>query len=239
MFPAQACYIGFSNVDRDFLGRVMGTGRLEAFSDGVLAVAITLLVLGLHADRHAPGSLAAQLGREWPSFVGYVLSFFVLGIIWVNHHALLAFTARVDRGLLFYNLLLLLWATTIPFTTDALASYMQAGGQDSRLAAVLYGASSEGMALSFTAMLWHILRHDLSVRPVGAAEGRRRLLRFGLGTVLYPVAVAVGLVSIPAMLACYAVINGFYILEQTPAFPGIPAASDSRSCTQPATTKEM
>jgi uncharacterized membrane protein len=212
----------------------MGAGRLEAFSDGVLAVAITLLVLDLHVDRSEPQSLLHQLGQQWPSFTGYALSFFVLGIIWVNHHAMLAFTERVDRALLFYNLLLLLWATTIPFTTAALASYLRAGGQDGRVAVILYGASLEGMAASFTLMLRHILRHQLSTRPVSPAERRRRLVRFGLGTVLYPVATLTGLLSLPAMFACYALINGFYIFEQTP--PPVPAdsgpdAADSHSQT--------
>jgi uncharacterized membrane protein len=205
----------------------MGTGRLEAFSDGVLAVAITLLVLDLHVDRSEPQSLLHQLGQQWPSFTGYALSFFVLGIIWVNHHALLAFTERVDRALLFYNLLLLLWTTTIPFTTAALASYLRAGGQDGRIAVLLYGVSLEGMAASFTLMLRHILRHQLSIRPVSASERRRWLVRFGIGTVLYPVATLAGLLSLPAMFACYALINGFYIFEQTPP----PPAAESREDT--------
>jgi uncharacterized membrane protein len=209
----------------------MGTGRLEAFSDGVLAVAITLLVLDLHVDSGLPESLPAQLGRQWPSFVGYLLSFFVLGIIWVNHHALFAFTRRVDRALLFYNLLLLLWATTIPFTTAALAGYMRSGGGDGHLAVLLYGASLEGMGLSFTAMLHHIHRHQLSSAPVSPGEARRRELRFGLGVFAYPVAAVVGLVSIPAMLALYTLINGFYVFEQTPA-PSSEENNDVRSTTR-------
>jgi uncharacterized membrane protein len=209
----------------------MGTSRLEAFSDGVLAVAITLLVLDLRVDRGSAQSLSRQLAHEWPSFLGYAVSFFVLGIIWVNHHALLALTQKVDRALLFYNLLLLLWATTIPFTTSTLATYMRDGGQNAHVAVLLYGATSEGMALSFTAMLGHILRHNLSTRAVSAAEGRQRVARFGLGVVLYPAATVVGLYSIPAMLGCYALISGFYILEQTPAIghrrDSVPLADDT------------
>jgi uncharacterized membrane protein len=201
-------------------GQAMGTSRLEAFSDGVLAVAITLLVLDLRVDRGSTEGLSRQLAGEWPSLLGYAVSFFVLGIIWVNHHALLAFTQRVDRGLLFYNLLLLLWATTIPFTTSTLAMYMRDGGDNAHVAVLAYGATSEGMALSFTAMLRHILRHDLSSRPVSPAEARRRLVRFGFGIVLYPAATIVGLYSIPAMLGCYALISAFYIFEQTPTLGG-------------------
>jgi len=128
----------------------MNKGRLESFSDGVFAVAITLLVLDLHASASRPESLAVQLVREWPSFAAYVLSFLVIGIIWVNHHAMLTLAARVDRALMFYNLLLLLWVATIPFTTATLAAYLRTGGTDTRVAVLLYGLSLEGMAVAFT-----------------------------------------------------------------------------------------
>src|SRR6201992_2175879 len=96
-------------------GSGLTKGRVEAFSDGVLAVAITLLVLDLHVDTGGSESLAHQLGDKWPSFAAYVVSFFVIGVIWVNHHALFSLIASVDRTLLFYNLLLLMFVTTIPF----------------------------------------------------------------------------------------------------------------------------
>jgi uncharacterized membrane protein len=85
---------------------LMGKGRLEAFSDGVLAVAITLLVLDLHVtatDEAQVGSLWTQMHEEWPSFLAYVISFFVIGTIWVNHHALFVLVDHVDRAMLFYN----------------------------------------------------------------------------------------------------------------------------------------
>jgi uncharacterized membrane protein len=194
-----------------------GTSRLEAFSDGVLAVAITLLVLDLHADAHDPAGLGRQLGAEWPSFAAYVLSFFIIGVIWVNHHALFALAAGADRRLMFYNLLLLMWVTTIPFTTATLAAYLRSGGTDARLAVMLYGLSMEGMAISFTLILRHLIRGGLLLRPVTVVEGRRAVRRFGIGSVIYPIVMAVGLVSPPVMLVLYAGLTVFYILEQTPA----------------------
>ena len=194
----------------------MGTGRLEAFSDGVMAVAITLLVLDLHASPEAGSSLAHQLVSEWPSFAAYLVSFFIIGIIWVNHHALMALVARVDRVLLFVNLVLLLFVTTIPFTTSTLAAYLREGGADARVAVVLYGISMEGMAVSFTVILGHLVRHQLMHEPVDPATGRRAVRRFGLGTLVYPLVVVVGLVSAPLMLLLYAVLAGFYVVEQTP-----------------------
>jgi uncharacterized membrane protein len=212
----------------------MNKGRLESFSDGVFAVAITLLVLDLHASASRPESLAAQLGREWPSFAAYLLSFFVIGIIWVNHHALLALAARVDRALMFYNLLLLMWVVTIPFTTATLAAYLRTGGTDTRVAVRLYGISSEGMAVTFTLMLRHMISHQLLVRPVSARAGRLGLLRFGAGTLLYPVTVLVGLFSPIAMLILYGLLNGFYILEQTPILRLEPAPAPATAAGPPA-----
>jgi TMEM175 potassium channel family protein len=196
----------------------VGKTRLEAFSDGVLAVAITLLVLDLHVD--AGGSLGAQLRHDWPSFAAYVLSFFIIGVIWVNHHALFALAARVDRPLLFYNLLLLMWVTTIPFTTSTLASFLRSGGSDTRWAVVLYGISMEGMAISFTLILAYLLRHQLVVRPVSRAEGRAAVRRFGLGTLVYPAVMLIGLVWPIVMLVVYGALTVYYIVEQTPILPG-------------------
>ena len=203
----------------------MTKGRVEAFSDGVLAVAITLLVLDLHI-KVGEGSVAEQLRHEWPAFAAYAMSFIVIGVIWVNHHALLSLVARVDRWLLFYNLLLLLFVSTIPFTTSTLASYLRAGGSDARWAVVLYGVSTEGMAVSFTLILAHLVRRQLMYQPVGRADGRRAVFRFGLGTIGYPVIVALGLWSPTVMLVAYALMSLFYMFDQTPIMPGA-AETDS------------
>ncbi|WP_374008289.1 TMEM175 family protein [Leifsonia sp. LS-T14] len=205
----------------------MKLSRLEAFSDGVLAVAITLLVLDLHVTPDSKLSLAQQLADEWPSFAAYALSFFVIGVIWVNHHAVTELVARVDRRLMFYNLLLLLFVSTIPFTTSTLASFLEHDDQDSRVAALLYGASMEGMAISFTLILAHIIHGGLMKSPVTREEGRRAILRFGAGVVVYPLIVVVGLFSAPLMLALYAVLTGFYIVNQTPVIPEAAAQKGS------------
>jgi len=130
----------------------VGKGRTESFSDGVLAVAITLLALNLHV---APGTtrLWSQVAHQWPSFAAYAVSFYVIGVIWVTHHGLFALITRVDRVLLFENLLLLMFVVAIPFTTATLADFIQSPHPaDARAAALLYGLSDIGMAFSFTAM---------------------------------------------------------------------------------------
>ncbi len=196
----------------------MNKGRLEAFSDGVMAVAITLLVLDLHASTTA-GPLARQLADEWPSFAAYVVSFAVIGVIWVNHHALIALLARVDRKFLFYNLFLLFWVTAIPFSTSTLAEFLREGGWDSRVAVLLYGLTMEGMAIGFSAMLRHMLRAGLTIVPVSEADGKRASHRFGIGLLTYPLITAVGLLWPAGMLILLAAQAVWYILEQTPIVP--------------------
>lgn len=199
----------------------MTRGRLEAFSDGVLAVAITLLVLDLHVDA-GPGhaSLAHQLGRLWPQLAAYVVSFLVIGVIWVNHHALCALISRVDRQLMFLNLILLLFVTTVPFTTAVLADFFTDGGTDARLAVLCYGLSSIGMALAFTAMLRHIITHDLLYRPVDEATGRLAVRRFGLGSLLYPIVTLLGLLWPPLALVGMGALALYYVAERTTIVPG-------------------
>jgi Endosomal/lysosomal potassium channel TMEM175 len=102
----------------------MDRGRLEAFSDGVFAVAITLLALNLAVRGPGYGPLAHQLGDQWPAFVAYLISFFTIGIIWVNHHALVSNIAIVSRLLLFLNLVLLLFVVMVPFATKTVADYL-------------------------------------------------------------------------------------------------------------------
>jgi uncharacterized membrane protein len=198
----------------------MHKGRLEAFSDGVLAVAITLLVLDLHDDTSkSAATLARQLSNEWPAFVAYVVSFFIIGVIWVNHHAIFALAARVDRLMMFYNLLLLLWVTAIPFTTSTLAGFEGKSTADSRWAVLLYGISSEGMAISFALILRHLLRNGLTHRKVTPAEARTAVRRYSLGAVVFPVITVIGLFSVPVMFVLYIAVVSYYIIDQTPILP--------------------
>ena len=197
----------------------MEKGRAEAFSDGVLAVAITLLVLDLHVEATGHGSLSHQLAQTWPSFAAYLVSFFVIGVIWVNHHALFALIDRVDRVLLFENLTLLMFVTTLPFTTSTLATFVREGGANARWAVVLYGISNIGMAFGFTAMLSRIVHHGLLANPVTPEVAKRAVQRFGLGTIAYPVATAAGLFWPPLILIAIGVLAVYYMAEQTQILP--------------------
>ncbi|HEY2796059.1 MAG TPA: TMEM175 family protein [Micromonosporaceae bacterium] len=194
------------------------TGRTETFSDGVLAIAITLLVLDLSVPLRDElhGSLAHALGREWPQYAAYVTSFLVIGIIWVNHHALFALIRKVDRPLLFANLLLLMCVGAIPFTTSLLAEYLTAGGSSAHTAAVVYSAVMLAMSFCFAAVFGYASRRPELLEPsVDAGVMRASTLRFSLlGTVLYLVTVVVALFSAPACLAVHLAIALYYCFQQ-------------------------
>ena len=126
------------------------TGRLEAFSDGVFAIAITLLVLELHVPHESP-SLGAGLLTEWPSFGAFATSFATIGIMWLNHHRLFMLVRRVDHWLLVLNGLLLFGICVLPFPTHLVAQYL--GGPGQGLAVTVYACTSIYIALAFNA-LW-------------------------------------------------------------------------------------
>jgi len=114
----------------------MNTGRLEAFSDGVFAVAATLLVLNVTVPivgEH--GSLARTLGHQWQVYVAYANSFITIGIIWINHHAMISRLRSADHPILILNLLLLMWVALLPFATSLMTDYLRLGHGGLRLRA--------------------------------------------------------------------------------------------------------
>jgi uncharacterized membrane protein len=129
------------------------TGRVEGFSDGVLAIAITLLVLQLSSD-HARSSLADRLSREWPLFVSYLISFMNIGTVWLNHHRVVSRLARIDHTFLVLNLLLLMVVAFLPFPTRVVGEQI-AGGTDAdqRTAALLYAGTFLAASITFL-VLW-------------------------------------------------------------------------------------
>ena len=197
-------------------------GRVEAFSDGVLAVAITLLVLDLKFDASAHhASLAHQLRQDWPAFAAYGVSFFQIGIIWVNHHALLSAVSRLDRVSVFYNLLLLMFVTTIPFTTTTYAAFLRIGGNDERVA-VLHVRRIDDRHVDG---VQHVARSPGDQGPLiqtHAQEGERTRIRFGAGGLVYPVSTVLGLLWPPLMLIAYLLVAAYYMVDQTPILRSAP-----------------
>ncbi|MFZ0090353.1 MAG: TMEM175 family protein [Solirubrobacteraceae bacterium] len=201
----------------------MSTNRLESFSDGVIAVAITLLVLGISVpDPHAAPhhSLIYELGRRWPEYAAYAVSFMTIGIIWINHHAMIGRLARADHSILILNLLLLMTIGILPFATNLMATYLrEAAGQ--RLAAGIYSGAFLLMGIAFAALNRHILltkAHMMSL-DLPLDERRRILTRSFSGVVPYALAVALAPVSAYASLAICAAIAVYYA---TPLASGSP-----------------
>jgi uncharacterized membrane protein len=195
--------------------------RTEAFSDGVLAIAVTLLVLDLHVPpvrEIRQGQLAAALAHEWPAYVAYVTSFLVIGIIWVNHHAVFDLIQRVDRVTLFFNLLLMMAVVAIPFTTALLSAYLTAGGWNAHTAAVVYSAVMLAMSAGFAALYRYIAGTPaLLAEGVDPARVRAATVRFSaVGILLYCVALALALVSAPVCLAAHLGIALYYCFQQLP-----------------------
>lgn len=189
----------------------MTSARLETFSDGVFAIAITLLVLelGVEAGTH---DLGRQLLHIWPSYLAYVTSFLTIGVIWVNHHALFNFVDRVDRALLFLNTLLLLVVAFTPFPTRLIAEFLR-NGNDEESAALAYGITFVIMAVIFQ-LLWRymatgrrLIRSDV---PQETLDDITRT--FNPGIPIYAGATLVALASPLASVALYLAIALFYAL---------------------------
>ncbi len=197
----------------------VATSRLEAFSDGVFAIAITLLILDLQVPS-VHGGLAHALAHEWPEYASFVTSFAVVGIIWTNHHAAFEHIARVNRPLLFLNLALLMTVAIIPFPTALLAHYL-AAGHDEHVAAAVYSGSMTAMGLAFGALWTYVMRSGLLMSPLSERELTALQRSFVIGGPLYAVSIGVAFVSAPACLAMYAAIAVYYAVPGWGALPHV------------------
>ena len=135
----------------------MPKSRTEAFSDGVFAIAITLLIIEVHVPDSQAGDLARDLANQWPSYAAYVVSFAIIGIIWVNHHDIFERITTVDRSLLFLNLGLLLTVAFLPFPTALLGEYIRKG-DNAHIAAAVYGFNMTLIGLAFIALWTYLVR---------------------------------------------------------------------------------
>src|SRR5579864_926286 len=137
----------------------MDSRRAEAFSDGVFAVAITLLIFNLLpiGSGPKPPLTYGLLGGEWPQYAAYVVSFLTIGIMWMNHHTLFAHVRLIDRPLLVLNLLLLMGVVAIPFPTALVADHLT--GRGGSAAAVIYGVVMIVISFFYNAIWEYLVRH--------------------------------------------------------------------------------
>ena len=187
------------------------SSRVEAFSDGVLAIAITLLVLDLHTGEHV-GHVGSDLLAQWPTYLAYVASFLYIGVVWVNHHALFTRVARVDTGLLWCNLALLLAASVLPFPTAELAFAMGQGTHSDQVSAlILYALVSAAMAVTWLIMFSYLHRHPNLLREeVPGGFFRTERLRAVAGIIAPAVPVLIGLWSPQTALVVMVATPVFY-----------------------------
>ncbi|MCC9311207.1 DUF1211 domain-containing protein [Kitasatospora sp. RB6PN24] len=190
----------------------ISTGRLEAFSDGVFAIAITLLTLDIKVP-DGKGSLFDRLTQEWPVLGAYVISFLIIGVVWMNHHTMLFYIRRVDRPLMLFNLLLLMNVAFIPFPTHVLAQALSTG-QGEQTAAVFYGLTLTLGGIPFNAVWVYASsghRHlGRNITPAQASVMRKHFL---MGPLMYLGATLVGLVSAVASMTIFGVLLLFYMVE--------------------------
>jgi uncharacterized membrane protein len=185
------------------------TTRLEAFSDGVFAVAITLLVLEFKVPHD--GHLAAGLIALWPSYLAYVISFVVIGAIWINHHVMFEWIIKADQKLLLLNTLLLLFIAFLPFVTAVLAeAFHERVDQD--IAAAFYGATLTTIGLCVTFTWRHcsrnpqLLSDTITPRQI-TAIGKQ----YALGPLGYGVATASAFVSPWISISIFIALNVFFL----------------------------
>jgi uncharacterized membrane protein len=189
------------------------TARLEAFSDGVLAIAITLLVLEIGIDPSGFAHLWKALAEEWPSYLAYVTSFFTIGGVWIAHHALFERLRAVDPVLLRLNLLLLLAVSFLPFPTGLMAEALRASDAAERAAIVVYGATAGVIELLMAAASRYAAAHPDLLRE-DVTPPRLEPKRGGVRATLYGIGILLGVLVFPRIAPfAYFAVAAFSVLS--------------------------
>jgi uncharacterized membrane protein len=184
------------------------TSRVEAFSDGVFAIAITLLILEIRVPPNvAHGQLGEELFKLWPSYLAFLTSFGTIGTMWMNHHRLFTLINRLDDGLIALNILLLLGITWIPFPTALLAEHLI--GPDQYIAATVYSGSYVIIAIVFNVLWRYAVKKNLVVDHANVGSISRQYI---LGPLFYLIALLIGLKNATACLVFSLALVIYYAL---------------------------
>ena len=193
----------------------MKLSRIESYSDGVFAIAATLLVLEIHIPvltRHTPGAFWHALIILWPQFLAYVTSFLVIGIYWLNHHSVFEYLARVDRPIVWRNLILLLMISFIPFPTAVITVY-----GDMAAAVTFYGVTLTVIAIYANYTWWYVVQHGyLDSKLISEVTIKQTTLRYGLGIAFYVIATAISPLVPRVSIALYFISAIFYLVAGEP-----------------------
>jgi uncharacterized membrane protein len=215
--PGQSVHLGIDEL-HPVTRSVSETNRIEAFSDGVFAIAITLLILEIKVPRDVapPATLAQALAHEWPSFLAFVTSFFTILIMWVNHHRLFTHIGRCDERLLFYNGLLLLGVCILPFPTALVAEYLGRAGQVT--AASVYNGTLIVIAICFN-LLWRCAsRNGRLLHEDHDRDAVRHISEsYRFGPLSYIVALALAFLSVTASLVLNLALAIYFALPSRTA----------------------
>ena len=192
-----------------------GTARVEAFSDGVMAIAITVLILNIQVPQHDPGRLLQALGSIWPAYIAYLASFMTIGVVWMIHHTFFGRLRRIDHVLRWWNLMLLLGVSLVPFPTIVVAHNLVHGTRrDAVVAVALYGIVGVLMTVPWAPMWWRLAkRPEMLKAGLGAEYARRESWRAWPGILVYAVTIGVGFLSPVAALVLYLLVSTFYGLS--------------------------
>src|SRR5262245_14920675 len=190
----------------------VGKARLEAFSDGVFAIAITLLVVTIPTTDDFRQLRDAHT-NQWPAYAAYLVSFAVIGIMWLNHHTVFGHFERVDRNLVYLNLALLATIVFVPYPTGIFGEALQRG-EGERVAAVFYSLVMSLNAMSWAARwLYGSTNRRLLVPTFPEDQRRTATVIFTSGTVVYPATILIGLVNAYACLAVHGALAVYYALD--------------------------
>ena len=188
----------------------MGKGRMEAFSDGVFAIAITLLVLDLAI--RPPGSPTDEFFRAWPSYVAYVVSFLTIGGAWIAHHSLTDRMERVDPIFLRLNLIFLLAISFLPFPTRLVAEALERTTDWQRMAVTVYGITILVVRMMFVVLVSYSRREHLRQERVDDPDLREARRKSGVTLVGYAVTILVGLLLPIVAIVFYFALAVFLVV---------------------------
>ena len=203
----------------------IGRARVEALSDGVFAIVVTLLVLEItvpHVPTASTAALMDVLLALAPKFISWVISFVTVCVIWLNHHRLLALASRIDSGLFWLNSNLLLWTSLVPFPTALIGDY-----PTSALAVSFYGAAMCMVAVAFVLARWHMHRHPELLHEEVDGRAFRAATRssIAVGPIAYALAAGLAWLSQPVAFVCYAAIAAYFVFQRS--VQRSPSTSDS------------
>lgn len=196
-------------------GEYAATTRIEAFSDGVFSIVITLLILDIHVPTLATlhgRTLGQALFTQWPSYAAYVISFLLVGGVWANHHVMFRRIRHADHTIVVWNTLHLMCTAVLPFTTALVSAYVLGTVDQRRLVMLVYSGALTLAGACYSALWRHAVRHQLLEPWVTLQEARSLTQHWALAPIGYAAAFGVAIVNVPVSLVLYVLVIAYFTL---------------------------